>query len=182
MPDGTGFCHRCGAPLPPGATFCPKCGTAVASPAGVQPTSPQTPMGRRNEKGEKGEKHEKNEKQEKSAARGMLGAAVGGLIIIWLGVTYFLEQNGYLPSNIWWAYFMSGVGIVLVLEGVVIYSRGHVGIGPVIGGAILIFLGLSAITTNNFRFQTQLWPLAIVVIGVLVLLSGFAYRRRVPPP
>ncbi len=182
MPDGTGFCHRCGAQLPPGATFCPKCGTSVASSSVAQPSSPMPPTRRRDEKGEKGEKHEKNEKQEKSATRGMLGAAVGGGIIIWLGITFFLEQNGYLPNNIWWAYFASGVGIILVLEGVVIYSRGHVGIGPIIGGAILIFAGLSAITTDNFRLQSQLWPLAIVVVGVLVLLSGFAYRRRVPRP
>jgi FtsH-binding integral membrane protein len=139
-------------------------------------------MHRRNEKGEKGEKHEKNEKTEKSPARGMLGAVVAGLILIWLGTTYFLEQNGYLASDIWWAYFVSGVGIVLVLEGVVIYSRGHIGLGPVIGGAVLIFAGISAISTYNYKFQTQLWPLVIVAIGALVLVSGLAYRRRVPPP
>jgi len=112
----------------------------------------------------------------------MLGAIVAGLILIWLGITFFMEQNGYLPSDIWWAYFISGVGIVLVLDGVVIYSRGHIGLGPVIGGALLMFGGLSAITTNNYTFQSQLTPLVIVAIGVIVLVTGVAFRRRVPKP
>ncbi len=179
MPDGAGFCHKCGAQLPPGATFCARCGAAVAmagTAAGVPPPMP------RGEKHEKHEKHEKNEKGEKAAGGGMLGALVGGLVLIWLGITFFLEQNGNLPSDIWWAYFVLGVGAILIMEGAVIYTRGHYGLGPVIGGVFLIFAGVSAIATNNYRIQTQIWPLAIVVIGVLVLASGFVFRRRVPKP
>jgi FtsH-binding integral membrane protein len=136
----------------------------------------------RGEKYEKHEKHEKREKGEKSSHGGMLGALVGGLVLIWLGITFYLEQNGNLPSDIWWAYFVVGVGAILILEGAVIFTRGHYGLGPVIGGAFLIFAGMSAIATNNYRVQSQLWPLAIVVIGILVLLSGFAFRRRAPTP
>ncbi len=151
---------------------------SVTSPAA--PVQPQ--MQRRNEKGEKHEKREKNEKGEKSAGGGILGAVVGGLVLIWLGTTFFLEENGYLPSDIWWAYFLTGVGVVLVLEGVVIYSRGRVGFGPIVGGAFLIFAGLSAITTHNYTVQTELWPLVIIVIGALILVSGVFFRRRVPAP
>ncbi len=179
MPDGGSFCHKCGAQLTQGATFCSRCGAAVSTSAtspGVQPRM------QRGEKGEKHEKQEKHEKNEKSGGGGMLGAIVAGLILIWLGTTFFLEQNGYLASDIWWAYFISGVGIVLVLEGVVIYTRGHVGLGPLIGGAFLLFGGLSAITTNNYRYESQLWPLVIVVIGAIVLITGVAFRRRVPTP
>lgn len=164
--------------MPPGAAFCARCGAAAVSSA--TPASGQQPPYTRRE--EKGEKHEKREKGEKSTYHGMLGAIVAGLILIWLGITFFMEQNGYLPSDIWWAYFISGVGIVLVLDGVVIYSRGHIGLGPVIGGALLMFGGLSAITTNNYTFQSQLTPLVIVAIGVIVLVTGVAFRRRVPKP
>jgi hypothetical protein len=146
------------------------------------PGNQQPPLPWRGEKYEKREKHEKHEKQEKSSGGGMLGAIVGGLVLIWLGITFFLEQNGNLPSDVWWAYFILGVGAILILEGVVILARGHYGLGPVIGGAFLIFAGISAIATNNYTIQSNLWPLAIVVIGVLVLLSGFAFRRRVPAP
>jgi hypothetical protein len=185
MVDGVGFCHKCGAQLPQGATFCPRCGAAAASSASPQ-SGPQQPAtawrNERREKHEKGEKHEKNEKAEKGGGGGMLGPVVGGLVIIWLGTTFYLEQNGYLASDIWWAYFISGIGVILILEGVVIYSRGHVGLGPVIGGAILVFAGVSSIATSNFKFQTQLWPLFLVAIGFLVLLGGISSRRRVRAP
>ncbi len=179
MPDGGSFCHKCGAPVPPGSSFCAKCGAAVTSSASSIPASQPRA---REEKGEKHEKQEKHEKGEKSGGGGMLGAIVAGLILIWLGTTFYLEQNGYLASDIWWAYFISGVGIVLVLDGVVIYTRGHVGLGPLIGGAILLFGGLSSITTNNYRYESQLWPLAIIVIGAIVLITGVTFRKRVPKP
>jgi len=180
MPDGGGFCHKCGAQLPPGAAFCAKCGAPAFS---TTPTPGyQQPGARRGEKSEKHEKHEKREKGEKSVAGGMLGAVIAGVILMWLGITFYMEQNGYLASDIWWAYFILGVGITLILDGMFIYSRGHVGMGPMIGGAFLIFGGLSAITTNNYTFQTQLWPLAIVVIGAIVLIAGIALRGRVPRP
>ena len=185
MPEGAGFCHKCGSQLPQGATFCPKCGAAVVSQA-AQPSvqRPPTPyMGEKGEKHEKREKREKGEKGEKGGAGGeMLGALVGGFVLIWLGITFFLQQNGYLPANLWWAYFILGIGAVLVLWGVAIYARGHVGIGPVIGGAILLLGGVSAIATSNFRFATQFWPLIVVVLGVLVIVGGLASRRRVPAP
>jgi hypothetical protein len=139
-------------------------------------------MSHRNEKGEKHEKREKNEKVEKGGAGGILGPLIGGLVIIWLGTTFYLEQNGYLASDIWWAYFISGVGVILILEGVLIYARGHVGIGPIIGGAVLAFIGVSSIATSNFRFQAQVWPLFLIGIGVLVLIGGIFSRRRVPAP
>ena len=142
----------------------------------------QQPQTYRGEKAEKHEKHEKGEKGEKSGWRGMLGAGVAGLILIWLGTTFFLEQNGYLPSDIWWAYFISGTGIVLILEGVAIYSRGHYGLGPIIGGAVLLFGGVSAITTANYTIETELWPLVIVFIGAVVIVTGIIFRRRVPTP
>ena len=112
----------------------------------------------------------------------MLGAIVGGLVLIWLGVTFFLEQNGNLPSDIWWAYFVAGVGVILVIEGAYIYSRGHMGIGPMIGGALLIFAGLSAVTTDNYTIPSDLGALAIVVMGVLILVVGLTFRRRVSVP
>jgi hypothetical protein len=182
MPEGAGFCHKCGTQLPAGAIFCPRCGAAVTVLGPTSPGPQQPPAPWRNEKYEKHEKSEKREKGEKASGGGMLGAVVGGLVLIWLGVTFFFEQNGNLSSDIWWAYFILGVGAILILEGVVIYTRGHYGLGPIIGGAFLIFAGMSAIATNDYKIQSNLWPLAIVVIGLLVLLSGFAFRRRVPTP
>lgn len=180
MPEGTGFCHRCGAQLPEGATFCPKCGTAVTSAAQAVAQGPARIE--RREKAEKHEKQEKREKNEKGSGSGMLGALVGGLILIWLGVTFFLEQNGYLRADIWWAYFLAGLGVILILQGLVIYSRGRTGLGPMIGGIILAFIGFGTIVARQYNVTEQFWPLLLVALGVFVIVAGVASRRRVPTP
>ena len=153
---------------------------SAAQPGTQQP--PRAGRGEKSEKNEKQEKHEKNEKGEKGGSGGFLGAVVGGLILIWLGVTFFFQQNGYLPSDVWWAYFLSGIGVILILQGVVIYSRGHRGLGSMIGGAVLLLIGMSAIATTQFSFPTTLWPLFLVAVGVFVLFAGITSRRRVPAP
>ncbi|MDA4124083.1 MAG: zinc-ribbon domain-containing protein [Thaumarchaeota archaeon] len=182
MPEDASYCHRCGTRLPAGATFCPKCGASVIS--GAAPTTgPQQPRrAMYGEKGEKHEKHEKNEKGEKGAGSSMLGASVGGSILIWLGVTFFLEQNGYLGSNIWWAYFVSGLGLILILRGAVLYSQGHRGLGSLIGGAVITFIGLSAIADSQLNLSTRFWPLFLVALGLFVVFAALASRRRVPAP
>jgi hypothetical protein len=184
MPELAGYCHKCGAQLPQSAVFCPKCGAAVVLATAPQPGAQPSVVrrGERAEKHEKQEKHEKSEKGEKGAGGPMLGTVVGGLILIWLGVSFFLEQNGYVPSDIWWAYFVLGAGVILVLYGIAIHSSRGIGFGPMIGGAIIILIALSTIATNQFRFEASFWPLLLVALGVLVVLAGFASRRRVPAP
>lgn len=161
-----------------GATFCPKCGTPVSTIGGVPGQQPY----RRNEKSEKREKHEKNEKNEKGRGGSILGPLVGGLILIWLGVTFTLQQNGYLPANDWWAYFVAGIGAILIFEGLVLFAQGRTGIGPIIGGAILMLIGLNYLVSLRYNYVNQLWPLIIVLVGVLVILGGLSARRRVPRP
>jgi len=182
MSGNAGFCHRCGAQLPEGATYCPKCGSAVAGSTPFQVGGPGSARVEKREKAEKREKQEKREKNEKGGLEGRLGALVGGLILIWLGATFFLEQNGYLNPTVWWAYFLSGVGAILILQGVVIYSRGRNGVGPVVGGAFALLIGISFITTAQFNITDRLWPLLLVALGILVLVGGLASRKRVPSP
>lgn len=179
------YCRKCGAALPDGATFCPTCGTPVAVSGTTSETT--TPPRRyeyrhekqeKREKGEKQEKHEKGEKGEKGRSGDVTGALVGGLILIWLGVTFYLQQIGTISSNNWWAYFLFGLGAILILQGVIIYARGRHGMGPIIGGAILMFLGVAFITNAT----TNLWPLILVIIGVAVIAGGITSRRRVPSP
>jgi hypothetical protein len=171
--------------MPGGAAFCPKCGRAAAGPVSFQQGTQAPGTVVRGEKAEKHEKHEKREKREKGEKGergGLLGAMMGGLILIWLGLTFFLDQNGYLAHDIWWAYFLLGVGAILILQGVVLYSRGRVGLGPLIGGSIIVFVGLDAIAAVQLNFSERFWPLIIVVLGVFVLVGGVASRRRVPKP
>lgn len=132
------------------------------------------------EKHEKHEKQEKGEKREKHEKGGTMGGAfVGGSILIWLGITFYLQNIGYLASDIWWAYFILGIGVILIVDGLAGAIRKHPGyLGLLIGGAVLGFLGLSSILS----LWQNLWPLFIVLLGAAVIVGGLASRRRSPTP
>lgn len=134
---------------------------------------------RRHEKQEKQEKHEKGEKNEKGRGGDITGAVTGGLILIWLGVTFFLQENNYIPSENWWAYFLIGIGAILVFQGVLRYGMSRRPfVGSFIGGCVLLLIGFSFVQ----GVTADLWPLILVVIGAFVLLSGTIGRRRRPTP
>jgi len=178
------YCAKCGAPVLEGAAFCAKCGAPVGLTA--QPSAaPSSGMGYRYEKQEKHEKHEKREKSEKGEkgekreAGDFSGILTGGLILIWLGVTFYYAQTGAIGWDVWWAYFILGLGVVLVVQGLVRYAQGrHAYWGPVIGGAILAMIGYAFVVGTSANF----WPLILVVIGALVIVAGIGGRRSSPTP
>ncbi len=190
------FCSRCGASLQAGMLYCPRCGLAVPQPTPSQPSAATPPAGatpppsdwreqrrlwraerraERYEKYEKGEKHA--EKVEKGRGGGVMGPIIGGSILIWLGVTFYLEQIGYLPSADWWAYFLAGIGAIIIIQGLIGYAMYRVPyIGSFIGGAIILLIGLAFVSNLG-----NIWPLILVVIGVALLASSLTARRRRPP-
>jgi hypothetical protein len=149
----------------------------------VQAAAPPGPTygdwGRRHEKQEKHEKNEKNEKNEKGRGGDITGAITGGLILIWLGVTFFLQSNGYIASGNWWAYFLMGIGAILILQGLMRFAMSRRPfVGSFIGGVVLILIGFAFVQ----GFSANLWPLILVAIGVAVLLSAVVGRQRRPSP
>jgi zinc-ribbon domain len=119
------YCPKCGSKLDEGMSFCPKCGAPVNVAQG--PTAPGAPTAqtrreyRRREKDEeKGEKHEKEEKGEKGekGEGGFLAPLVGGLILVFLGVVWWLGMNGMFEWRILWALFIVLVGIVIIIAAV----------------------------------------------------------------
>ena len=186
MSQDSRFCHRCGTALPPGSTFCPRCGTPVAlgsAPPGPSPTTAPPPASweKRHEKQEKHEKNEKNEKNEKGRGGDLAGALTGGLVLVLLGVLFYLAQTGAAPINWgnWIWYFLIGMGCILIVQGVIrSASRGHVYAGSFIGGIVMIVIGVAFVSSSNFA----LWPLLLVVLGVAAMASAVLGRRRTPVP
>ena len=142
---------------------------------------------RHDEKGEKSEKDEKYEKGEKSekSEKGehedkALGALTGGLILLWLGVSFLIRDYGYITWVNWWQYFVLGVGAILILRGLMAYVRTsswHAAMGYVIGGAIVALLGVGEIySIRNW------WAIIIVILGVYIILSGLTQRGKNPRP
>jgi hypothetical protein len=177
------FCHRCGAALADGATFCSKCGSPVMG-ATTQPTYTRG-WERRNEKREKGEKHEKGEKGEKGREGDIAGALTGGLILIWLGITFYFAQVKFtfgtqtVTWTDWWGYFLLGLGVILIVQGLIRYAQHrYAWMGSFIGGAVVAVIGFASISQNMADF----WPLIFVIIGIAVLASAVFGRRRMPSP
>lgn len=132
-------CPKCGAKVTEAMSFCPNCGTnlkpstppiEVAAPA--QAPTPPPPRARyeKQEKREKEEKHEKGEKTEKHEKRqyGPIGPIIAGIILIALGVFFYLMMTMNFPTQFTWAYFLMIVGIaiiLLVIVGALMASRRH---------------------------------------------------------
>ena len=111
-------CKNCGNEVSEEMAFCPKCGAplkATVAPAVRQETKP-----RRNEKAEKHEKQEKEEKAEKheKSEFSFIGLIIGGLILIIIGVTSYLQVTGIINvkvREILWAVFLIAVGLILIV-------------------------------------------------------------------
>jgi len=126
------YCPKCGSKVREDMVFCPKCGAAlkVEKPS-VEAVPAPPPRAEKAEKAEKGEKHEKREKEEreerekreKSEKRekrefGYMGSLIGGLILIFLGVMFYLA----LTTPIGWAtagaIFVIVIGIIIIVGAV----------------------------------------------------------------
>jgi hypothetical protein len=104
------------------------------------------------------------------------GRAMGGLVLIWLGVIFFIVQNGMFGvtwANMWGAFLM-GLGGLLVLQALVRlvlpdYRRGVFGL--VIGGMVLIAIGTIPFGGADWA---RWWPLALIALGIALLIQQFA--------
>jgi hypothetical protein len=113
-----------------------------------------------------------------------LGAVIGALVLIWLGVVMLAAQNPEMvrlgPFRVtwvnWWAFFCVGVGALLILQGVlrVVTAYGHGIVGSFVWGGVLLLVGLAGIFPGmNLE---QLWPLALIMLGLGLLVTNLLRR------
>lgn len=128
---------------------------------------------------EKREKEEKGEEEgiEEKFRKDPFAAIFLGLIAILAGTIFFLATRGYIEWDDWWAYFLLGLGAILIIEAlarhaVPAYRRPL--FGRVIVGLVLVSIGASSIYELR-----EWWPLLIVIVGILLLAYGW-HRLRKP--
>jgi len=149
------FCPKCGAKVDEEMAFCPKCGAPlkVEQPQDLKETGKEFGEGmrehgrelrermreerrqlreqrRRDEKAEKDEKGEKNEQPEKYEKRefSFVGPLIGGLVLLFLGLMFYVQLTGYLKPEIVWALMFVTIGaiiIVAVIYGATMAARRH---------------------------------------------------------
>jgi len=104
------YCSKCGKEVVEGANFCPNCGADVRRER--PPTRPVRIEKR--EKEEKSEKKEKAEKEEVSPAAPL----IGGIVLIFVGLTFYLSAAGLVALRDLWPYFLLLLGVVIVIAAI----------------------------------------------------------------
>lgn len=183
------YCSNCGTLLQEGSMFCSRCGRSVAGAAASAGQAVPPPYPR--QRGEKGEKEEKNEKDqreknekdekgEKGGRESWVPSLFGGLVLIWLGITALIAFTSPGGWSNWGYYFLIGLGVILILEGIVLGSRrGSYSpyYGFIIGGVIVALIGLTPL-----YWSYSVWPYIIIILGIFVILIAILGRRRTPRP
>lgn len=166
------YCPSCGKEVSEDDEFCSKCRASLKEPR-------LRPVRRRDEKDEKDETDEKDEKDEKREDD-QAGALVGGLVVVWLGVSFALRNLGYYPWADMGGVFLLGLGVILILRGLWAYSKTGVldqGFGYVVGGGFVALLGAGIV--YNIR---DLWPFFVIGLGAVLVLRALMVWDRNPRP
>jgi hypothetical protein len=126
------------------------------------------------------EQEKQREKSQEKYRSDPLSSLIWAIILIWAGIA-FLLTNLNLMDGIpileefqGWDLVFSGVGVILLGE-IVVRLTVPAYSGPVIGRMILALVLLSIGLGNRFGWD-MIWPIAIIVIGVIMLFGGM-FRR-----
>ncbi|MEN3007196.1 MAG: hypothetical protein ABC585_05580 [Candidatus Methanosuratincola petrocarbonis] len=147
------ICGKCGRAMPADSLYCPSCGSQV------QQGAPQP--------------------QISAPRRDLAGPLFGGGVLIVLGVSFWLATSGTISWAIWWAYFLGGLGILLILLGIN-NARSGKDSGPITGGVVVLAIGIIAILAWNYSLSSW-WPLVLIALGLVVMVSavlGHKIARR----
>jgi len=101
-----------------------------------------------------------------------LGGVTGGLILILLGVLLLLSTLGHISWGDWWAYFVLGLGCILIFEALLRVagtSDRQPVTGKLIGGSVLAIIGAAYV----FGMVTW-WPLILIAVGIIIIVTSLA--------
>jgi|WetSurMetagenome_2_1015567.scaffolds.fasta_scaffold27255_3 hypothetical protein len=102
------------------------------------------------------------------------GGILGGLILLALGILLFLANQSIIGWDIWWQYFLVGLGAAFLIDCAVRYFWNHQSFmqGRLIAGIILAGIGIAFLAGIS-----MLWPIIIIIVGLVVLIGGLVRRH-----
>ena len=118
------YCQKCGSEVSENMAFCPQCGATLkvtATRPAERYRSEKAEIEEKHEKQEKEEKMEKGEKTEKYEKQeySIFGSLIGGVIIILVGIMFYLTVAGTITLRSVFPFFLIIVGVIVIL-GVII--------------------------------------------------------------
>jgi ribosomal protein L37E len=102
------------------------------------------------------------------------GKVLGGLIVLWLGLSFLFAEWNIFTWGGWWQWFLTGLGLILMGRGLYSYTRRGFKAsakGFLIGGAIVATIGVA-----NLLNLRNWWAFLIIVVGLSVIASAFTKR------
>jgi chromate transport protein ChrA len=99
----------------------------------------------------------------------------GGLIVLVVGLSFFLAANNIISWDKWWAYLLTFLGVIFVLDAVIrnLKLKDRLIGGRFITGIILFSIGLAfAVSLKNW------WPLILIVVGLLIIIKGIVNHKE----
>jgi hypothetical protein len=114
------------------------------------------------------------------------GVAMGGVWLIGLGIIFLVQQLLDIPWGRAWPLFLILAGVALAIRWALGWGPryGQSAVGGLIGPLILIGLGVVFLLQFSGLWDVsfgQLWPIALLVIGALLLLGAFLPGSRRAP-
>jgi hypothetical protein len=116
-------------------------------------------------------RQERREHRSRDPLRGLFV----GLVLVMLGILFFINQQSGIGWEILWKYLLVGLGSIFIIDGLAHFwspSYRDTSLGRFIPGIILLFVGLAFI--YNF---SQWWPMVLIAVGVVILVS-LLFRRK----
>jgi hypothetical protein len=104
------------------------------------------------------------------------GALIGGSIVTGIGAGIVLETT-FPDSSGGWVPLGLGLGFLGIWLIGALFRMPEARFWPLIPGGILVFVGLAATGGAVADLLRYAWPIALIVIGLLVIIGG---RRRQP--
>jgi hypothetical protein len=158
------FCPKCGEEVSEDDEYCPKCNYSLKRRT-------VRPVRRRNEKDEKDEKRGREDEK---------AAIMGGLVVVWLGLSLLLQNAGLLGWADFGGVFLLGLGLIIVLRGLWAYSQSGVfeqGFGYIVGGGFVTLIGAGV----SFELD-EWWPILLIALGLVVVVRALMARSENPLP
>ena len=97
------------------------------------------------------------------------GKVSWGILMSWLGGSFFLKEMSIISGQLWWPVFSAGIGVLLIIRGIMIYENTKYWSndkGAFIGGAFFILLSLLSLV--DFGSLANWWPV-IVILGISII-------------
>lgn len=128
------------------------------------------------------EQEKQREKSQEKYRSDPLTSMIWAIILIWAGIAFLVTNFDifqgipFLQEFEGWDLVFAGVGVILLGE-VIVRLTVPAYSGPVIGRLIFALVMLSIGLGDRFGWDI-IWPIAIIIIGVLMLFGGVFKRSE----